>query len=334
MKEERETIQVDFSDLASVIDEMMSAYKTNTNNTNELNEEVDSVRYIEIDNTNENIHKNLPKKGYSKETFKYGDYQVLKYTDDRNRFDFMKNQFDWLHGAKYNLGIQYSFNSVELFCEPTKSVGYIMDYINNIQEISETDIIPILSGIKKIKNLTSAVQTSEYCVKSIGGQNFNVYCDYIKQIIVKNLDIFHFIDVNKFITVLMNFENIANDAKSYCHGDLTIDNILKHTDDTLNNHPITKYIFIDPNYREDLWCSYLLDISKLYQETYFDNVSLYDKIKIEARKQFILDYDTMLLLDLLLITHYIRMIPYLINRPHIFKIKIEELKQLYKTFVY
>lgn len=259
------------------------------------------------------IKKNLKNiKGFSHENFKIADSHIFKFSTDPKRFDFVRQQYEWLKYAKEHIST-YAFDYIELI-QDEFVCGYAMERIQNSEEINASDVENILEGIKNIKD---SCHTDFTLLKT----HFDTYRSYIRKIIIKNLDIFNFIDVEKYNECLMKYDSCANSHYSYCHGDLTTDNILKKDN---------RLIFIDSNYRPDLWQSYLLDIAKLYQETFFDAPLLFENIKNKAQRKFNLTQEEMNLIDLLHISHYIRMIPYVTKYPNIYKEKIKKLKELYK----
>jgi hypothetical protein len=252
-------------------------------------------------------------KGFSHEKFKQSDKHVFKYTNDPKRFDFVRNQYEWLRNAKSNMP-EYGFVFLTLIQEHDLC-GYGMNRILDSKNIEVSDVQKILQGVKLIKDLTEDSMFN-------GDSDFYSYRNYIRKIILKNLDIFDFIDLEYYDNLLSQHTKFANSQISYCHGDLTTDNILKFG--ATNN-----LIFIDPNYRDDIWHSYLLDISKLYQETIFTNFKLFEEIKNQSQKLFNLTDEQMKFIDLLHISHYIRMIPYVQKYPELFKTKLARLRELY-----
>ena len=120
-------------------------------------------------------------------------------------------------------------------------------------------------------------------------------------------------------------EKFANKSLSFYHGDLTIDNILWDG---------TKYTLIDPNYKADIWGSYLLDLSKLYQETRFDKEELFRELQSQIKKKFAFSDTNMRFLDLLEISHYIRMMPYVRKFKDIYSLKQLRMQAIYKNILF
>lgn len=89
-----------------------------------------------------------------------------------------------------------------------------------------------------------------------------------------------------------------NKHSSFCHGDLTLDNIVVRKNDIY---------YIDPNPMFDgQYSSYLLDVSKFIQSC--ERSNLYDTSLLS--KVFGLDNETLYLVEILVMTHWIRMLKY------------------------
>lgn len=122
----------------------------------------------------------------------------------------------------------------------------------------------------------------------------NEFCTYIERI-QEHLNIYNPEYKDLLIEKLKKYENKFNQHKSFCHGDMSLDNMI-------NNNGIL--YLIDPNKPKDLYSSYLLDISKiLHSARRFDKTHIYD--------YFINKYkDLKNELILLEITHWVRMRKY------------------------
>jgi hypothetical protein len=234
--------------------------------------------------------------GLSSENFKKGDTHILKYTNDKSRFAFIEKQYEWLVHAKKHLP-EYSFNCLR-YIKDDNTTGYLMEYIEP-EELSVSDVPRIIEGVNKLKEIPIGIGPRYI--------NYHGYVKYVIDIVIKNIDLFAFIDVDLLENELLRYDTPSYHWSSYCHGDLTIDNIIKHKD---------RIVFIDSNYRDDLWQSYLLDYAKLYQETIFKKPELFHSFEQEILKSFSIDNkDNMKsFLYLLLLTHFIRMIPYAKNK--------------------
>lgn len=256
-------------------------------------------------------------KGYSHEKFKTSNTHVFKYTENPERFGFVIRQYEWLKDAQ-SFFPENSFDYLELI-KDKNICGYVMNNIKT-EELTIDDAPKIINIIDKFTN----IKHSEICIYSMN--NFKTYSEYVKKVIIKNLDEFTFLDLELYDKLLNKYCDFADKQKSYCHGDFTIDNMLK---DKNNN----KIILIDPNKRDDLWSSYLLDIAKLYQETFSKRLDLYEEIEKLVKKEFNFSEDEMNFIDLLHVSHYIRMIPYTRKYPEIHRQKIDQLKNLYSLKV-
>lgn len=252
--------------------------------------------------------------GYSHEKFKTGDFYVYKYTSDENRHSFVQEQIIWLSRAQ-QLFPEYAFKHLYTM-QKGSEFGYSMNRIDEKEMGCENanDLIKIVATIKDSVNLDNETIT----------HSFVEYVNYLKDIVLSNPDIFSSFDWNKYESLLLKHTKFANDSYSYCHGDLTIDNILWDGE---------KYTLIDPNYKKNTWQSYLLDLSKLYQETRFDDSTLFIRLKEEMKERFNFTDDNMNLIDLLEISHYIRMIPYVIKYKDVFKEKLKRLNTLYTYYI-
>ena len=248
-------------------------------------------------------------KGYSHETFKYGNTHVFKYTEDPKRFGFVERQYEWLKKAQ-DIIPQHAFTYLKKVNDG-KVCGYIMERITP-QELQVSDIGSIFKAIWELTHTEVTVPKNMH--------ELQTYQKYVTEVVSKNIDDFKFIDVYLFDQEFYKYYELAKIQRSYCHGDMTIDNILKAENGQV--------IFIDPNYRLDLWQSHYLDVAKLYQETCFNFPELYTEIRDYASKN---RYDLQFL-DLLHITHYIRMIPYVKTRPEVYAEKLEKLQILYDRY--
>ena len=232
------------------------------------------------------------------------------------------NQVDWINTALRN-----DIPTVKIY--NIDSDYYEMEYLDPHEWINcsedkawdSLDFDDILNIIIKIKN----IKTKSYDV-----YNFQTYLNRIFDHIYEStkydsvIHLYHFmnvpkIDFDEYLSELKKYENYYNSEISFCHGDLTLENIMFDGYDKIK--------IIDPNRPESLWSSWLLDISKLYQsihlgyEDIFKNRSIYendfnvvfklfddrkDLLKI-IEKKLKYNINAVLLLE---ISHYIRMIKY------------------------
>lgn len=255
----------------------------------------------------------MKNKGFSKEDFKFFENSILKYTQNFNRFDFVKKQYDWLKLSQKIIP-ENSFSYLKLI-KFNDICGYFMEFIKDEEPKNENDVLSILTAVKQLKNYDYMFEKISY---------FFTYINYIDKVINDNKDYFENFNIEKYIYLLSKYIKIADKNISFAHGDLTTDNIVKSKN---------KLILIDPNFRTDIWSSYLLDIAKLYQETFFTKHELQKQIEKNAKEIFNLNKDELMLINLLHISHYIRMIPYLKDKPEILKDRLVNLKYLEELFI-
>lgn len=269
-------------------------------------------------------------KGYSHEKFKVGNFTVYKYTTEDSRRQFVHKQYSWLEAIQ-KLFPQYAFEELH-FINDTET-GYSMNRIipKEMTKDNAKDLVNIVKEFYGLQlNKFSKHISYQLPIKLTGGcweildpsLSFENYVSYLRSIVLKNPDIFSNFNWPLYETRMLQYKEYANNHLSFYHGDLTIDNILWDG---------SKYTLIDPNYKTDMWPSHLLDLSKLYQETRFDNPELFNEIKKEISIAFNFDAYLMSFLDLLEIGHYIRMIPYVLQFRDIFRIKNERLNIIYNN---
>jgi hypothetical protein len=267
-------------------------------------------------------------KGYSHEKFKGNERTIYKYTNDEKRFEFVRNQYEWLNSIREKFP-QYGIGELELI-RSGNELGYSMSRVNTVPltSINAADLIKISKDIGlKPKELQVAfngkynvnIDMADGFDAPAKFRTFEYYIKYLKDIVLKNPDLFHMLDWYKYEKQLTAYTNYANQEISFCHGDLTIDNILWDG---------SEYTLIDPNFKNDAWSSYLLDLSKLFQETRFDEPELFNSLVTQIELQFGMTGWHLSLLFLLEISHYIRMIPYVIKHEEVYKTKIEKFKKL------
>lgn len=224
--------------------------------------------------------QSILKSGISGDIVIKRDDKVLKLTE--NRPDFLKSQFNFLCKIKndtrfkennitspiiVNSWGKYKFNSKDY-------IGYQMHYIKDTG-LFEFDFDNLFNFFKQNK---------------INCPDFKSYKDYI----INRIDKFINCDFRNTLLDYINdgystYNQYFNNNKSLCHGDFTDDNFI------LSNGNI---VLIDTNFKNDLWQSFLLDISKFYQN------------------KILIDYDNYNLdgeIEYLLVTHYIRALPYALD---------------------
>ena len=127
--------------------------------------------------------------------------------------------------------------------------------------------------------------------------NLDKYCDNLLAHLNNN-------DVNSVIKLLNEHKQELISKASFCHGDLTLSNIIKRDN---------KLVLIDPNYKND-YTSYLLDLAKIRQSLedyeFIFNLSSVKNSKYRDYFDSLIKKDDLYLVKLLEITHFIRMYNY------------------------
>ena len=135
--------------------------------------------------------------------------------------------------------------------------------------------------------------------KSIPSEiSFSSYIERMKNHCEANKDFF------KVLDALRLKEDYYNERRSFCHGDFSVDNLIREIKEG-------QLYLIDPIYNPDSYSSYLLDISKLlYSFERDDNMSHYHYFKKCFIKEYQIEERYLHLLEL---TQWIRVIKYLKN---------------------
>lgn len=270
----------------------------------------------------QNIKKNIVK-GYSHEKFKLGRTLLYKYSEDLDRRKFILNQYNWLKYCTTSLS-DVAFRHLQLIIDKNET-GIIMNYIKSISMSAKNakDIVSIAGKIRNVDITNRYNGISFEFLSALDNKNYNLnnYIEYIKTIVFSNINIFSNLDWYTYEKTLQKFTKFANINTSFHHGDFTIDNILWDG---------KKYTLIDPNFKNTIYGSYLLDLSKLFQETRFSDIEFFDNICNEIKSQFSFNEQEMYFLYLLELSHYIRMIPYVIKYTDVYLLKYNRMNQLIK----
>ena len=150
-----------------------------------------------------------------------------------------------------------------------------MEYIESNCDLKLEEIDNILQEFKKIPAYV----------------DFDIYINRIK----KHMELYNPKYKDKVIQMLKSIEDFMNENKSFCHGDFSIDNMICHNE---------KIYLIDPNYEEDGYSSWLLDLSKLLVSAQrFNEKLIYDFFKEKYKN---IKY----VLNILELSHWIRMRKY------------------------
>lgn len=255
--------------------------------------------------------------GYTSEKFDISNGRIYKYTNDPNRIDFLKTQMNHLNriGQKHSDTVPSNIRWEQ--SPDTQEWGYSMEYINNAERLNDSHLTKAVILIDQCSNL--------YPVTDI--PNFRTYVSYLTSVIDKNRDLYDSVDyrylVDRYIVDLLKKEKYFAKETSSCHGDFTMENIL-----VTGN----RLVMIDPIYKSDQWSSWLQDVAKFYQNIYFSDVPktllFTEKINLIAAGKSVPIFN---MIHLLMIANYIRMFPYIKDRPVILNKRYDEFKTLINT---
>jgi hypothetical protein len=252
--------------------------------------------------------------GYTSEQFRIDKGKIYKYTNDPNRIDFLRSQMNHLQqiGEKYPdsvpAKIQWEQNS------HAEEWGYSMEYISDAERINESHLTKVIILIEHCSNLYPQ-RTVPY---------FGTFIDYLHSVVQKNSHLFFENDFRylekEYFPTLERMQDYFNEERSSCHGDFTMENILVDG---------TRLVMIDPIHKPGMWSSWLQDVAKFYQNIYFSDVpkTLYftEKIDLIAAGKTTPIYK---MIYLLMISNYIRMFPYIADKPEIFEKRYLEFQTL------
>ena len=238
----------------------------------------------------------MAKQGISGQKLLFGRDRVFKYVDDKSKIPGLKSQYEYLSNEipLYGMpGLQW--------IESGGKYGFTMSKLND--DIELRHIKQMVQYVKHIKDWNPhTVKTIEQLkISDFVNIDFWGYIEYVMDIIYSNPNLFKKFDEVKFNEMLDKYGVYCVNETSYYHGDFTIHNILIYDNDNI--------VPIDSNFKGlSLWGSYLLDLSKMFQDVHLVDNEMYGEILKEISIQF---PDVKLeLLYLLELTHYIRMIPY------------------------
>lgn len=163
-----------------------------------------------------------------------GDFVVKECRD-------AENQVSWFRQAEAGpllLGIRTPF------VEGAVDNSYRMEYIHGHMATSEPTILFIDLLLKQINRWKETPSTSS-----------GTWTDYMKRL-EDHVRVGPSFEMKKALKLIEASDPFPS---SFCHGDLTFENVLIEADGTL--------VLIDPNYKSDLYQSYMLDLGKLLQST-------------------------------------------------------------------
>lgn len=239
------------------------------------------------------------------------------YIDDKGMSvnDFLKADFYELKGGS-NSSIRRELNKVIKTAKNSQAQYSWYKYIANEYEdieipkvyscVVDTMYMEYIDGISLVDNCKEAdiEKLVKICYKfkqnnndNVLRNNLNVYCANLNH---------HYNNEDTFWTVneIKNHEKELIEKGSFCHGDLTLSNVIKRGYDL---------VLIDPNYKDD-YRSYLLDLAKIRQslhdyEYMFGFSNSKNSKYLDYFDSLILPEDLMLV-KLMEITHWIRMYSY------------------------
>lgn len=243
------------------------------------------------------------------------------YIDDKaiTPDDFLKMEFYLLKGnSNSNVHREGStvvktaentYNQVEWYniVKDSLNVPKVLSLIENTLRIEYIDGIEgfKINTVNQLKNILSQIEK----IKDIQYENICPFSTYIQRV-QQHLNITELLPVDikiKIIDIMTSNEEEFNKYTSFCHGDLTLGNII------INNK---KIYLIDPNTPKNVWMSYLLDLAKINQSIRFDYEYFFmskQKKYSYHLKQFYLKYIgkyNIKLIIILEITHWVRIIKY------------------------
>lgn len=254
--------------------------------------------------------------GYTSEKFTINidETRIYKYTNDHTRIEFLKTQMSHLKkiGEKYPDTVPSNIQWEDM----STAWGYSMEYIKDANRINDSHL----------KNVIILIEHCSRILPKDSIPDFITFHSYIKDVLAKNAELYVTEDftylINNFLTDLQRLSSYFNEEKSSCHGDFTMENILVSGE---------RIVVIDPIYKSEQWSSWLQDIAKFYQNIYFSDVPktllFTEKIDLIAAGKSIPLYK---MIHMLMITNYIRMFPYIKDKPEIFVERYKEFKILIK----
>jgi len=255
--------------------------------------------------------------GYTSEKFRIDNGRIYKYTNDPNRVDFLKTQMNHLsligqkHPDAVPSNIKWEQNS------HPEEWGYSMEYIDNAERLNDSHLTKVVILIDHCSNLYPKTDIP----------NFYTYVSYLASVIEKSRDLYDFVDykylIEEYISNLLKMDHYFAEETSSCHGDFTMENIL-----VTGN----RLVMIDPIHKSDQWSSWLQDVAKFYQNVYFSDVPktllFTEKINLIAAGKTVPVFN---MIHLLMIANYIRMFPYIKDKPVILAKRYAEFKTLINT---
>lgn len=250
----------------------------------------------------------MAKQGLSGQSLEFGKDLVFKYVTDKSKIKNLKSQYNYLERDERIFGLKW--------IESGGKYGFVMDRLSDDIKLKH---IPLMVDYINKNRENTYKQPGEYIPNNLFVSDpmimpilfqptYNSYVDYVMNIIYSNISLFDKFYYEYFKSMLIELEDQCTESTSYYHGDFTIHNMLIRVDGIL--------VPIDSNFKEgDMWGSYLLDLSKMFQDVHLINNDMYDEMVLHISLTFP-DMD-LKLLHLLELTHYIRMLPYAYKKSEI-----------------
>ena len=240
--------------------------------------------------------------GYYEDKIEIKKNKVLKLSDNPDRIKFLHNQYEWLCSVKKLLPFNIPSGLSKL------DNGYNMKHYTDLKSINASDFEDIISYINIIKTKNNTIPM------------FQTYLSYIDSVVEQQgMFMPRWINIRKELEL---FDEFANNERSFCHGDLTVNNILCKEN---------AIFLINPNFKESMWQSYYLDFAKLFQELHIKEPFLFNVLVNKLIEKNNLKIKSLIFIHLLELTHYIRMFPYLKNYSDNFYERVSEfeIKEIY-----
>lgn len=223
-------------------------------------------------------------------------------------------QFNWYETVKARGFNSFKIPEISSFVKDT----LYMEYINgqSMYDKCSHDLISRLAGI--ICEFAKMPISSHYSFDNTYIPNLESHIKHAKD----NDSSINVRELEKLITDLS--KEGFDSAKTFCHGDMSLSNVMV----TPNND----IYLIDPNYKEESWNSYLLDLSKIRY-----SLNGYEKlygISNKSNKKYLSSFDNTLVninpeimrkLIMLEATHWMRLFKY--KDPATFNIIVNQIRR-------
>lgn len=180
------------------------------------------------------------------------------------------SQFNWYETTKEHNFIGFKIPKISSFVKDTMYFEYIDG--ESMCEICSNELLKKLVSV--VYEFSKMPIESHYSFDNTYIPNLESHIQHVRNV-NKNIDT---LELERIITDLSKEE--FDSKKTFCHGDLALSNVL-----VKNN----QLYLIDPNYKEDAWNSYLLDLAKIrYSLNGYEK--LYN-ITSKNHKKFLIKFD-------------------------------------------